>query len=96
MGSTVDEAIAAVSSSGGDIHQHVQPKALPKSTGRNRPVEPVPPKVMGPPPVPAHRKGQGKAPIVVDEPATTVVTPPWRLPVAKAQAAPRPEQDLVE
>eukprot|EP00971_Amphidinium_carterae_P275047 5457268-Amphidinium_carterae.1 len=96
MGSTVDEAIAAVSSSGGDNNQNAQPQALPKSARGNRPVEPVPPKVMGPPPVPAHRKGQGKAPIVVAEPATTVVTPPWRLPIAKAQAAPRPEQDIVE
>eukprot|EP00971_Amphidinium_carterae_P210491 4176479-Amphidinium_carterae.1 len=51
---------------------------------------------MGPPPVPSHRKGQGKAPIAFDKPATTVITPPWRLPVAKAQATPCPEQDVVE
>eukprot|EP00971_Amphidinium_carterae_P185593 3685118-Amphidinium_carterae.1 len=43
MGSTVEEAVAAVSSSGGDSRQEVQPKALPKSASRNRPVEPVSP-----------------------------------------------------
>eukprot|EP00971_Amphidinium_carterae_P024826 489899-Amphidinium_carterae.1 len=44
MGSTVDEAIDAVSSSGGDSNKDAQPKALPKSASRNRPVEPVAPK----------------------------------------------------
>eukprot|EP00971_Amphidinium_carterae_P168276 3334122-Amphidinium_carterae.1 len=51
---------------------------------------------MGPPPVPPHRKGQGKAPTASDKPAVTEIIPPWRLPVAKAQAAPRPAQDVVE
>eukprot|EP00971_Amphidinium_carterae_P031545 621212-Amphidinium_carterae.1 len=43
MGSTVEEAIAAVSSSGGDNNQEAQPKALPKSASKNRPVEPASP-----------------------------------------------------